>query len=281
MSTDPTSLSRLFLNPERAAPGGIPRISVAFIGDYGQGKSFCACSFPDPVVISWDPNRGTAEKMVGQERIIVPESYAQYQREILPAIVNRLFDEKSLGFPVQTIVEDTMSFKFQALAEETPVNPRNKFEKWQKIKTTARQDTRKLLAITRPLASDPTRPTYNLVGTWHLTKEYEENDDGPSKLIDVVPAFEGGFRDDLPKMFDCVFYCEATHALRKNEKGVVVTGPDGRAEREATYFVHTVNPDQFIRTKESIGGPPGKWNRLPARLDGTYQSLAKAWGFPL
>jgi hypothetical protein len=267
--------AQLFTLPKRAAtdPDIAPRVSVAYIGDAGQGKTHCACSWPNPVLIAWDTNRATAEKLIGPERIIVPQSYSHYQREILPVLTNRQLTLETLGFPVDTIIEDTLSFKIQQLVDETPVNPKNTYERWEKVKTACRLDTRKLLSITKPYPGDPTRPTYNLVVTWHLAYGTDEN----GKQIAAKPAFEGAFSNDVARYFDCVFYCEQV-TKTKMTNGQVVTLADGRPDREAVHMIHTVNPDMLIRCKEGIGG--GRWKKLPSRMGGTYAELAAAWGFP-
>ena len=275
-SAPPSRLTGLFNLPKRdsSAPPVRPKVSVAYIGDAGQGKTHNACSWPNPVLIAWDTNRSTAEKLIGPERIIVPTSYAQYQREILPAIQNREFSEATLGFPVDTIIEDTLSFKVQQLVDETPVNIKNSYERWEKVKTACRNDTRKLLSVTRPYPGDPARPCYNLVCTWHLAYGTDEQ----GRPVNANPAFEGSFRNDIARYFDCVFYCEQV-TKPKIVNGQVVNLADGRPDREVHHMVHTSNPDTMIRCKDGIGGS-GPWKTLPARLPGTYQSLAAAWGFP-
>ena len=270
-----TSPASLFLTP---TPDGRPYVSCAYIGREGSGKTHAACTWPNPVVVAFDHNRGSAEKHVGAERLIVPDSYEHFRLKILPAIKNRQLNRATLGFDVDTIILDTTSMAIQRLVAETPHDPKNKFAKWQLVKTNSRQDIGAVLSTTKPYPGDPSRPRYNVVLTWHLVPIWE-GDEEKRTLVGYEPNFEGGFKIDLPSYTDCVFMSDVTTELRKDDKGAIVNSPfDGRPDRYNRYFIHTVAPDNFVKLKDGISG--GKWKRLPARMDGSYQALSAAWGFP-
>jgi hypothetical protein len=90
-------------------------------------------------------------------------------------------------------------------------------------------------------------------------------------VTEICPKIEGAFRRELLAMVDSVLWTNA----QRREVEVNAAGATKR-ETRVEYWVDTVPTDKFRRAGDGIGG--GRYRTLPPRLEGTYQSLANAWG---
>lgn len=248
-----------------------PRITLLGLGFEKSGKSTLALSLPEPILcIQTDPNREALKAAVAAGRDIQvvdvsvdagPEAWRDFRQVLLPALVNR-------ELPIASIVLDSYAYMFQSLQTFTP-KTENGFEYWDKVRTEADKTTRQLVETASVYPSDPTRPRYHVAVTCHLQEL--TNDKG--SVIGFRPAVQGGFKNELGRIFGTVLYLEG------GSEQVFEAGKPPK--RVAVHRAHTVSPNEYIRCGDSVGSPIGKWNVLPPTIDEpSYEKLADLWGFP-
>lgn len=244
------------------------RFTVLYQGPPKSGKTHCALSWPNPGVLYTETNLATARKLVDEGRILLPHRWNQDVNElelkIIPKLEARKADEV-FGHPVDTIVLDSMTEALamvqrdiQGSKEKMSINDFGRF--------LVRGETlvRRLIALAQPQGQ---HPGYHVVMTVH---ERDVTDDAGG-LVRVTPAIMGQLKDLVARFFDTVLVCEA-HVETKMEN----TPTGSIRTRTIDYRVWSVPPDDYHTCGDGVGG--GRLKRLPASLDGTYPTLAKAWG---
>lgn len=249
-----------------------PKRTILLIGPPKTGKTHFLTTCPHPLIIQWDRNSATLDKFDVPYIIPGTEKYSpikHYELEIIPAIQNRRLAEMTGLDNIETICEDSLTFKGRALKDELTQQGRvdmgfegwgqylNKFDFWTKV----------LTGVAHPQTGAEDRPCYNYVATVHESAAM----DPEGRIARITPSLEGQFKDLCLQYFDSVFSTDSTVA-----KSIEGEGKDREVQRRVTYFFYTVPPDKFRRAGDGVGG--GKYKVLPEKVPNTYPELAKAWG---
>jgi hypothetical protein len=258
---------------------GVPPLTIALTGDSGDGKTTGALSFPDTLFLVSDPNTGKMLSAGVDFVSIGGTDYPVFEKEILPAIARRdpYFER------YRTIVLDSASFLQLDIRDTIPDLDDEKKTRgaYAQLKRDTTEPLRKLTKLA--IAPRPGAYVWNVVVTCHLQGMYDtiktdSRGGTEQRLSHFAPLLEGKARDLFNPYFNTVL-------LMQSGK-VEVPDKGGKAQPpETRYFAYTKSPDtKKFFVKDSVGGPPGRWNRLPPKLDVTdrplYQALTEAWGFP-
>lgn len=236
------------------------------MGDALTGKTHCMCSWPDTVLIAFDPDTQTARKLPGVT-IVEVGSWDEFESKVLPHINNRTMADL-VDRPVSTIAVDTISVGSMRLAAE--------------IQGTKERMTigdfglllNKLTAVTMQIV-DATRqhtdsqPTYHTLFSTHLSPET----DPEGNVRGIRPAIMGQFKQLLPRLTGFAFLCEVRKEVKSGKA-------PGQMTTSVVRGVHTIPPDTRYICGDRIGGS-SIYRELPAFTGGNYQDLMDAWGMDL
>jgi hypothetical protein len=247
-------------------PAPPSKVSGLYMGEAYTGKTYNICTWPNPLIVSFDPHINTARKFKGVQ-VIEFTSWSEFDRDLLPHIKNRTLS-KLVGSKVDTLAIDTLSVGAQRCSEEI----RGASEKMtspmygrllSKLATA-------VMTCTDATTDRPGSESYNFLVTSHL-KTITKGDGADQRVIGVRPAIDGQFRDLLPRLLSFAFVC----ATRQR----VVTAPNQPGRTITEYFVHTASPEgNLYICGDRIGGEGTAYNTLPPTVGGTYQELTAAWG---
>lgn len=253
-------------DPTATEPG---RISGLYLGEAFSGKTHNACTWPNPLVCSFDPDNMTARGMPGVW-VLELESWAEFESTVMPYVrarqLGKLIKERAnlTEEPlIETLVVDTISVAATKLVQEIQ-GARDKVAIHDygtilnKLVATTLQCTETVKA------RKPGESTYNVIFTTHLTTETDDN----GAVIAVRPAIVGQFKGMIARLFGFAFLCEQTvNTVIKN----------GVATQEERRHVRTVPKSSAYVCGDKLGGKP-PFNKLPVTVGGTYPELAEAWG---
>jgi hypothetical protein len=216
------------------------------------------CTWPDPIIIAFDPNQATLDKFVraGKVKKIVPRDWNQFKTEIIPAIQNRVLDCRTVGV-------DSWSFAFDWCVDHYKRMGVKGYDLWGNVYEDARSMLNICLNSTVSDPSDPSKRTYNFLGSVH--ERIDTDADG--NVVSVEPAAPGQARTIIGRMFNTVLI------------PTITTTYDGTGQRVVEYKCWSVAPDAFRAAGDGVGGEGG-YNTLPPKVDGTYSGLCAAWGVP-
>lgn len=249
-------------------------MSVLYQGGPKTGKTHNALTWPDPLVLYTESNMATLEKFPGVP-YLVPADWAEGSGNIIPGLERLILELSTLrnaheiaGRTVRTIVFDSATAAFSEVVRIIQ-GPKDSLtqQDWGRVLTRCENLLRQLIDLTKPAFGKKDLPRYNVVVTVH---ERDVTDDKGS-LISIRPAVAGQVKDIMARWFDTVLLCRATTEA-KTEK----TPAGSRVWHERNFHVLTVPPNEYYQCGDGVGG--GVFNVLPSRMDGTYESLAKAWG---
>jgi hypothetical protein len=253
------------LNIITNAEGKPSKISGLYQGDAFTGKSEYACSWPNVVVLNFDPDSQTAQKhlkarggnVVG---IIELDSWNEFSNKVQPHIKSRSLEEL-VGGEVETVVVDTMSIAAQRLADEIQGNKdKLRIQDFGLLLQKLTEATTMLSDTCKPTDS---HPGYNVIITTHLKTVTDDAGNTES----IRPAIMGQFRDLLPRLLGFAFLCET------KLNSVLVSGQP--AKQEAEWYVRTVPPNSKYICGDRIAAAE---KPLPATCSGRYLDLMKLWG---
>ncbi len=252
---------------------GVGRLSGLYMGDALTGKSHCLGTWPNPLVVAFDPDTQTIRNMPGVY-VIEVGSWAEFENHIMPYVRNRGLGRLVMdmwegpGKPteeplIETLGVDTISIGSMKLAEELQgAKKRLDIQDFGAFLNKLVATTMQCVETTKE--SFPGQATYNVIFTAHLNPV---NDD-TGTLIAVRPAVMGQFKEILPRLFGFSFICQ--HGI----ENVLSAGKAMSVER---FTVRTVpKSDQYV-CGDRIGGK-GPYRRLPPVTGGTYPELMEAWG---
>ena len=249
------------------------KFSVLYQGPPKSGKTHCAVSWPDPLVLYTETNRATLEKHPGVRYLLPPDwdnDINKLEIRILPELEHRrahhLVGLPELSSAVQTIVLDSMTVALADIQRDIQgAKDKMTMNDFGRFLVRGESFVRRLVELTQPRGD---HPGYNVVMTVH---ERDVTDDAGG-LVKMAPAIMGQLKDLVSRFFDTVLICEAATEYK------VETSSNGPAVRVPTtvHRVWSVPPDVYHVCGDGVGG--GRLQTLPPNLDGTYASLSKAWG---
>lgn len=256
-------------NPTASEPG---RISGLYLGEAFSGKTHNACTWPSPLVCSFDPDNMTARMMPGVW-VLELESWSEFEGVVMPYVRNRALGKlvcervpemKDKEPPlIETLVVDTISVGATKLAQEMQ-GTRDKLA-IQDYGTILNKLTATTLQCTDTTkARKPGEATYNVIFTSHLTTETDDN----GAVIAVRPAIVGQFKGMIARMFGFCFLCEQL---------VSTSIVNGQAIKVEKRHVYTVPKSNAYVAGDKLGGKP-PFKKLPITVGGTYPELVEAWG---
>jgi hypothetical protein len=227
-------------------------VAVLYQGRSKTRKTSCAVTWPDPLIISVDPNRAPLARYPDAQVIVNPD-VAVIENEILPALKAGKIDAK-------TVVLDSFSFLSNKWADRI-MGARTSYGQGQG--QAAGVSLRRFLQQIVELKSLP-RP-YNVVVTVH--EALSGGDEGPKR---IEPITIGALRESMGAAFDLIVLTEMENVLFKDAK-------TGQSAITAMSKGRTVSPDP----NRTAGG--SLWGRLmPPTIDNpTYQNLRRAVGLPV
>lgn len=236
---------------KRGADMADAAFAVLLQGRQKTRKTTCALTFPDPFVISVDPNRSPLA-FFPDAQVVIPKDVATVEREILPALQAGKVD-------AGTVVLDSFSF-FSDLWADRVMGTATSYGRGQGQASGVTLRRFLLQLIELKIAARP----YNLVITVHESLR-SEGEDGPKR---IEPHTIGALRESLGKFFDLVLLLEMANRT-------VTEG--GRSRVETVCLGHSVSPDKF----RSAGG--SLWGRhMPPTIENpSYQTLRAAVGLPV
>jgi hypothetical protein len=238
--------------------------NVCYWGTQKTGKTFYACSYPNPVCIVLDPNLGTLNEHPHIPQLI-PESWDQIERDILPAIKQRRMTEllQASGNPawqdyeVQTIIVDSYTHLAMLIKSELTYDSDKEmgYDGWDKYQARLKKVLRTHTQAALPL---PGKPFYHAVGTIH--EKWMTNEKG--EIQGCGPAIQGSANETFFSFWS---------AILATDKRVTETGAGIQKTTKVEYFCHTIPPD---RHRKEVVDPTGE---LPPKTGGRYEDLMKHW----
>jgi len=263
----------------------IPYVSVLYVGVPKSGKSTCALSWPDPLVLDFGANlaalQGSHDLPYLKGTDIAPDSagiITRLEQVIIPAIANGRVSEIT-DKPVKTIVFEDLTYLLGEHLDKVVRGSKESLEGFADYGTFGHKAENLILKMV-----NLTHAGFNVVATIHLGERGGEdirqkiNDKWEivgQKPIKRRPVITGQFRDIICGRFDNALLTQRhlTKKLQKNAAGVIETVD------VAEYYVYTINPDStYEGIGQGLGREGGKFHALPAKVDGRYPALAKAWG---
>lgn len=255
------------------APAGPFRVSGNYQGEAFTGKTHDLCTWPDWVMIAFDPDTGTARSMGGGV-VIEVESWMEFEKDVLPYVrareLHKLVKAKlGMEVPVQTLGLDTYSVAAQRLVREINPDPNKQttMQQWGRLLSTLTDVTMQMIDTTRQYQED--QRTYNVIINAHLT--FVGGGEDGNKVVGWRPAIPGQFRDILPRLGGFTFIC-------KQEVTQTLSRQSGKPEAVRTFKVHTAPPSDLYLAGDRIGGAGKLYKPLPPVMGGTYPELMVAWG---
>lgn len=245
------------------------RFTGLYCGDSMKGKTYNACTWPNPLVVSFDPDTQTARGMPGVW-VVEVETWKDFTEGIMPAVRARklgafLKDRLQLTEEplIETLVVDSISIAATKLVRE--IQGERPAMRQQDFGTLLNE----LTGITMQCVETskervPGEATYHVIFTTHL----QQITDDSNVLKAVRPAVMGAFKDTLPKLFGFCFICDV-----QQETTIV----DGKAQQVAKWVVRTTPPDRFHICGQRHGANDRR-SLLPPLVGGTYPELCEAWG---
>jgi len=223
--------------------------SVLAQGRGKSGKTTFACTWPDPLIISVDPNRAPFATFPDVQVIVAP-TVGVIESRILP-------DLKAGKIEARTVVLDSLSFFSDHWADRL-MGTRTSYAQGQGQQASV--SLRRFMLQFIELKTSPNRP-YNIVVTCHDAPR-SEGEDGPKR---IEPVTIGALRESIARYFDLVLLFE------KESRAVT---QNGKAEIVDAYKARTIAPDQHRVAGGSLWG-----RKLPAVIEPpTYQQLRKSVG---
>lgn len=264
--------------------------TILYLGPEKTGKTHSIMSWLEcgpMLLIYFDSNTATMEKFLTPECVVIQNPPIDiFEARIIPAIQNRNLarlaellprhEEESDGDyhtrrdemanlldNVETVAIDTASsLAIQLISKIAGGRIKIEFDDRQDFLNKMRSWFRIMVQAARPV---PNRNrTYNILVGCHEWVRTDEK----GNITEVSPKVEGQFRNEIAVFFDSVLYCMSETSTTQE--------PGKPSQRVTRYVCHTVPPDSFRRAGDGVGG--GRYNVLPPKLEGTYPSLAKAWG---
>jgi hypothetical protein len=240
------------------------RISGLYQGDAFTGKTEAVCSWPDVLVVNFDPDSQTAQRNLKSNGgnvvgVVELSNWSDYVNKIEPHVKDRSLHEL-VGEPVQTIAIDTISLAAQRLSDEIQ-GSRDKL-RIQDYLLLATKLTSATITLTDATKDSLGKPAYHVLFTSHM--QTDQDDDGV--ITGYRPAIPGKFRNLLPRLMGFAFICEnMLESVREEGKP---------ASSRAVWRVRTVPPTKLHMCGDRIAR---KDKRLPAVCSGLYPDLMKAW----
>lgn len=239
----------------------VQRLSGLYLGHALTGKTEYLCSWPEPALVSFDPDVSTARKHKGVT-IIEVSSWQDFEASVLPHIKARTLSTLCGGRPIQTVAIDTISVAAMRLSQHIQGRRDKLAIQDYGLLLTKLMDM--VLACVGTTQEELGKPAYHSLFAAHLTDVTDDS----GTLRGVRPAIVGQFKDLLPRLLGFTFLCE-----RVMES---VTEPGKPARMESRFQVRTVPPDRFHVCGDRIGG--GRYKVLPPITSGYYTDLIRAWG---
>jgi hypothetical protein len=253
------------LNIITDASGEPSKISGLYQGDAFTGKTAYICSWPDVLILSFDPDSQTAQKNLKARggnvaAIIELDSWNEFANKVQPHIKSRSLHELA-GSHVGTVALDTMSIASQRLADEIQgTRDKLRIQDYGLLLSKLIEATTMLSDTTKPTE---THPGYHVLMTTHM--KAVTNEEGNTEAI--RPAIVGQFRDLLPRLLGFAFLCE--------KRIVTQTVSGQKPTQKAEWFVRTVPPNN----KYIVGDRMADEEKpLPVECSGRYKDLMKMWG---
>ena len=252
-------------------PQNRTKLSGIYMGDAMSGKSHCAATWPNPLVLCFDPDTSTVRSMPGVW-VVELATWSELETAVMPYVRNRAlgkFVAERMGSPteppIDTIVVDTISIGATRLVQELQgTKDRLTQADYGLLLNKLTATTMQLIETTKESALNKDLPTYNVILTTHLRTV--TNDQGA--IEGIRPAIPGQFQDMLPRLGGFAFLCE---------HGVATSFVNGKSTEIESFHVRTVPPNNRYICGDRIGGKNGL-KRLPTKVGGTYQELCEAWG---
>ena len=263
----------------------IPYVSVLYVGTPKSGKSTCALSWPDPLVLDFGSNlaalQGSHDLPYLKGTDIAADStgiITRLERIIIPAIANGRVGEIT-DKPIRTIVFEDLACLLGEHLDKVVRGAKESLNGFDDYGTFGHKAENLILKMV-----NLTYAGFNVVATIHLGErggeDIRQKIDGKweitgQKPIKRRPIVSGQFRDIICGRFDNALLTQRhlTKKLQKNAAGVIETVD------VAEYYVYTINPDStYEGIGQGLGREGGKFNPLPPKVDGRYPALAKAWG---
>jgi hypothetical protein len=240
----------------------IGHIKLLSIAQTGGGKTFLAHTFPRIYSMSTEPG-GSDTWMYNQKlkgNVVVHKEFLPTS----PSDTKRVFEEMQASFiearkmalekKIDTLVLDNLTY-----AMENRWIYINEYQRLTSPKT-GELDTRGMYGILgrwgyQWVMMNCTSFPGNVVVTVHEKMESDEAmEKKTTQDYPVVPSILGGFRDDLPGLFSCVFYLTC--------------------QKDATGVYH-----YFARTRPGKGKLAKNRYNLPEIIENvSYDTIAKAMG---
>lgn len=240
------------------------RISILEFGESDSGKTWCALTFPDPLVVYFDSNLSTLRKFPNVP-FLTPTSWLEIERDVLPAIRGRKLSELA-GRKVQTVIFDSLTF-FNSMRMAELTN-KGKMEmantQWSDLYANLNAVVRAGADATRPLSGRPDAETYHFICTVHKTIKLDKK----GTVLKVSPTVDGQMRDQLYSFFDAVLVFDSQTVPKSIPQD---SGRPPKTVYEKERFAWTVDPDLYTKAKNHIGP-------IPAKIIPTYENLSKFWG---
>lgn len=219
-------------------------ITVLLGGFPGDGKTHLAHSFPSPIFSVYaDPNRRTITDLMRAGQQIDARNitnWAQFERQVLPAVKNRQIVAK-------TLVIDTIDFLHEMLIKHLKGSRAGLTQQdWGTVLDKSIEAANIFTEVAAPLRGKDhsiTHPGYNIVWCCHLTKVTNEAGD----VTEIRPAIKGAFANSIGACFDVNLACEA---------GIRTTAQQGAPGiKRRVYYLHSI-PTGPARAKATANWPP-------------------------
>lgn len=230
------------------------RITGLYLGPEQTWKTTMALTWPDPFVFYFDKNTATLENNPDKRPFYCPRSFKEFQFEVLPAIVNRRIDAQTIVIDTASSAAAAAKFEIQGRAESFEIRD------YGTLLTRLWSTFDQLLDQKKPKGD---HPGYHIIIT-SIEKEWMRKVGNDLVLDRVRPQIDGDFKNVLPTMVEFTF-------LSRVRKGAKDSAPEP--------YVITVPPGPEYYCGDRIGTGT-RFRRLPAELDGSFPSLARAWGLP-
>lgn len=220
-------------------------------GDSGTGKTHFLMTCPEPIVIAFtDKNRQTAlEAILSGRKAELREitCWSDWADVFVPAVENRMVKAETIGLDTMDMLTSIMWREIQEHRPKLRI---------QDFGTGKDRMVNTITQFASAAAHIEGKPSYNIVVTSHIT---DVTDDDTGALVKFAPAVMGAFKHVAGDLFDY-------HFLSDSELKTDII--EGKAIKSKRFFMHTIPPTRFHRTKA-----PGYF---PAEINNTWQALQDA-----
>lgn len=258
------SLPSLPILPKTRAASN--KIRALYWGESGTGKTHYALTWPGVFYVLCDRTDETYQKLKNLPPHVHVKSWGGFQ-QIINAVKKRQLTEivrQTEGYEdykVQTVVIDSWTSLGEILELEmsqSPDQPLSQRE-WGAYRNRLTDVAIVLSESATINERDPEAESYHIVGIAHERVLLRDTKEGGTKIDKVTMSIPGQFAERLP-----------------GYQGVLLITDRKIVNGKAHYYCHTIQKDHHRKAFDRFGG--GRFNVLPPEVDGSFQSLAKAWG---